>query len=234
MMIMQVSWRGDHSWKQVSYTTHPYKRVERTILSGALWGSTQDCAIVVATDAIGAFEVAILSLKIKHILGVELRTTSEGPIDCKLFIRLFHLISAEGLAFEGLDQQDFDYEMAQHRSLKRRKYSRGEEEEEEREMREERMPTAMATSSTFVPMPCCFSAPSTAPMGAAASYVLIMEAQNRIKLKTDWNVCQNKSKEFPGVFKSGLLLLAFSKDSLAWAGCQPQTGWNVLKIIWKH
>ena len=89
------------------------------------------------------------------------------------------------LAFRGLDQQDFDYEMAQHRSLKRRKYSRGEEEEEEREMREERMPTAMATSSTFVPMPCCFSAPSTAPMGAAASYVLIMEAQNRMKLKTD-------------------------------------------------
>ena len=94
-MIMQVSWRGDHSWKQVSYTTHPYKRVERTILSGALWGSIQNCAIVVATDAIGAFEVAILSLKIKHILGVELRTTSEGPIDCKLYIRLFHLISAE-------------------------------------------------------------------------------------------------------------------------------------------
>ena len=76
--------------------------------------------------------------------------------------------------------------MAQRRSLKRRKYSR--EEEEDVEVREERMvmmPTAMP-SSTFVPiMPSCFSAPSTATMGATASYILIMETQNRIKLKTD-------------------------------------------------
>ena len=77
--------------------------------------------------------------------------------------------------------------MAQRRSLKRRKYSR--EEEEEEEVREERMvmmPTAMP-SSTFVPiiMPSCFNAPSTVTMGATASYILIMETQNRIKLKTD-------------------------------------------------
>ena len=75
--------------------------------------------------------------------------------------------------------------MAQRRSLKRRKYSR-EVEEEEEAVREERMvmmPTAMP--ATFAPMPCCFSAPSTAPMGATASYILIMETQNRIKLKTD-------------------------------------------------
>ena len=76
--------------------------------------------------------------------------------------------------------------MAQRRSLKRRKYSR--EEEEDVEVREERMvmmPTAMP-SSAFVPiMPSCFSAPSTATMGATASYILIMETQNRIKLKTD-------------------------------------------------
>ena len=73
--------------------------------------------------------------------------------------------------------------MAQRRSLKRRKYSRGEEEEAVREERMVMMPTAM--SSTFAPLPCCFSAPSTAPMGATASYILIMETQNRIKLKTD-------------------------------------------------
>merc|ERR1712172_70768 len=75
-------------------------------------------------------------------------------------------------------------EMAQRRSLKRRKYSREEEEEEEERM--VMMPTAMP-SSTFVPiiMPSCFNAPSTATMGATASYILIMESQNRIKLKTD-------------------------------------------------
>ena len=73
--------------------------------------------------------------------------------------------------------------MAQRRSLKRRKFSREEGEEVVREGRMEMMPTAMP--STFVPMPCCFSAPSTAPMGATASYILIMETQNRIKLKTD-------------------------------------------------
>ena len=74
--------------------------------------------------------------------------------------------------------------MAQRQSLKRRKYSS--EEEGEEAVREERMvmiPTTMP--STFAPMPCCFSAPSTAPMGATASYILIMETQNRIKLKTD-------------------------------------------------
>ena len=75
-------------------------------------------------------------------------------------------------------------EMARRQCLKRRKYSR--EEEEVEEVREERVvmePTTM--TSTMVPMPCCFSAPSTAPMGARASYILIIETQNRIKLKTD-------------------------------------------------
>ena len=73
--------------------------------------------------------------------------------------------------------------MAQRRSLKRRKYSREEGEEAVREERMVMMPTAMP--ATFAPMPCCFSAPSTAHMGATASYVLIIEAQNRVKLKTD-------------------------------------------------
>ena len=80
---------------------------------------------------------------------------------------------------------DLVKEMAQRRSLKRRKFSREEDEMEEvvREERMPMMPTGM--SPAFAPMPSCFSAPTTAPMGATASFVLIMETQNRIKLKTD-------------------------------------------------
>ena len=80
--------------------------------------------------------------------------------------------------------------MTNQRHLKRRKSNRDSEEEGEQGMRSDRLemsPTRMS-SPTIVPMPCCFSAPSTAHMGATASYVLIIEAQNRIKLKTDWQL----------------------------------------------
>ena len=126
-----------------------------------------------ATDDIGAFEVAFLSSrKIKPTLAVERKTSFEDRFSVSID-------SDTWRKRKGRPRR----EMAQRRSLKRRKFSREEGEEVVREERMEMMPTAMP--STFVPMPCCFSAPSTAPMGATASYILIMETQNRIKLKTD-------------------------------------------------
>ena len=134
-----------------------------------------------AADGIGAFEVSFSRQQNQTLLCSRTKNTLQRPIDRQIYTdKNLHWKSWP----EERRKRQMPKEMARRQCLKRRKYSR--EEEEVEEVREERVvmePTTM--TSTMVPMPCCFSAPSTAPMGARASYILIMETQNRIKLKTD-------------------------------------------------
>ena len=130
------------------------------------------------------FEVAIFRWEILQWGIKQLR----GPIDRELPLRSSLIYQDKST----LKWKETPNKMTNQRHLKRRKSNRDSEEEGEQGMRSDRLeisPTRMS-SPTIVPMPCCFSAPSTAHMGATASYVLIIEAQNRVKLKTDWKLYQ--------------------------------------------